>query len=166
MALLIMIAANVVLYVIPTILVNNDEWLGLGVYLGGLALTGLCVVSYFILRDALERRAYRETVQRLIALERASSCKEWTLPAPESYVLFAGVSDIESDAFTLGLMQLVAMGALSPDGDSTILKRGQTPVDAHAGSLGAIYRLWAACAEQPVDESEGQVVEAQAQEAE
>ncbi len=130
------------------------------VIVGGLALLAL----YGIVHGALERRRYRKAVERLITLDRASSWKEWTLPAPESYALFAGVTKIESDAFKLGLMQLIAMGALSPDGDGTTLKRGQTPVDARAGSLAAIYGVWAACAEQP--DSGGQVVEVQAQEAE
>ena len=129
---------------------------------GGFALLVLCGIVH----GALEQRAYRKTVERLMALERASSWREWTLPAPESYALFAGVTKIESDAFKLGLMQLIAMGALSADGDGTTLERGQTPIDARAGSLAAVYGVWAACAEQPVHESEGQVVEAQTKEAE
>ena len=111
----ILIAVNVVLYVIPMILLKYYDWPGPVVYYAGLALIGLCVISYLIVLDALERRAYRKTVERLLALEPRRSLSEWTLPAPESDALLRGVTQAKSDAFKLGLLQLIAMSVLSPD---------------------------------------------------
>jgi hypothetical protein len=104
------------------------------------------------LRGALERRADRKTVQRLLTLEPRRSWSEWALPAPESYALLRGVTNVKGDAFKLGLLQLTAMGVLEPEGSDapegaggdTALRRGPAPVDAVAGSLMPIYRLWAA----------------------
>jgi hypothetical protein len=147
-------AVQLLLVVIPWKLWENFGWPAVVVYFGGFALIGLCVASYFIVQDALERRATRKTVERLLALEPRSSWREWALPAPESYALLRGVTKVKSDAFKLGLLQLVAAGVLEPvDNDAssaggrsseTILRLGPAPADTLAGSLVLIYRLWAA----------------------
>jgi hypothetical protein len=111
--------------------------------LPGLALIGIGV--------ALERRADRITVRRLLALDPPRSWGMWALPAPESYVLFRGEQRESEDAFKLGLLQLVAAGVLRPvkdldpsrRGRVTFLERASVSTEALAGSLAPIYDLWA-----------------------
>ncbi len=163
--LIALIAFYLLVYVIPVILGKNFDWPGVVVWFGGLALIGLCVGSYFIVQEALERRATRKTVERLLALEPRRSWREWALPAPESYVLLRGVTKVKGDAFKLGLLQMIAMGVLAPDGSETpeggdgetTLRRGPAPADALAGSLVPIFRLWAASAEDQVGEGHATV---------
>ncbi|MBI4329345.1 MAG: hypothetical protein HY685_05735, partial [Chloroflexi bacterium] len=98
-----------------------------------------------------ERRAAKNVVERLLALQPPRSWNEWTLPAPESYTLLRGGYYLRSDAFELGLLQLIAMGVLAPGGEEapeggggdTPLRRGPAAAHALAGSLVSIYRLWA-----------------------
>jgi MFS family permease len=125
-----------------------------------------------VLLEALERRTTRKTVERLLALEPRRSWSEWALPAPESYVLLRGGTNVKSDAFKLGLLQMIAMGVLATDGSEgdTTLRRGPALADALAGSLVSIHRLWAASAEDQVQKVadrvvEGQVVQDQIEEA-
>lgn len=172
MGALILIALNVVLYGIPMFLLKHYDWPGVVVWFGGLGLIVLCLISYGIVEYALERRATRKTLERILALEPRSSSRDWAMPAPESYALLRGVTNVRSDAFKLGLLQLIAMGVLAPDGGEapesggdTILRRGPAPADALAGSLIPIHRMWAASAEDQVEQPENRVVEVQEQEA-
>lgn len=170
-ALVAITLAITLLYEIPVKLGENFGWRGPVLYFSGPMLILLCLISYCTVKDALERRATRKTVERLLALEPRSSWRDWDLPAPESYALLRGGTRVKSDAFKLGLLQLIAMGVLAPDGGEppkggggdTTLRRGPAPADGIAGSLIPIHRLWAASAEDQVEEH--QVVEAQAQEA-
>ena len=107
------------------------------------------------LKSAIERRAARRTVERLIALEPASFISGWALPAPESYALLTGARNLKSDAFKLGLMQLIVMGVLAQDGSGapesggdTTLRRGPTPDKAAPGSLARIRSLWVSATEE------------------
>jgi hypothetical protein len=144
------------------------NWLVVG-FVGFFGLIGLLGV----LGDALQRRAARKTVERLLALQPLRSWSEWALPAPESYALLLGVTHVKSDAFKLGLLQLIAMDVLAPEGGQapeggrgdTALRRGPAPGDALAGSLIPIYRLWAASAEDQVQRVEDRVVQDQIEEA-
>ena len=119
------------------------------------------IAALGVLGSALERRAYKRTVQRLIALEAGSSWHDWTLPAPESYALFAGVTKVENDAFKLGLLQMIAGGVLVPagggapegGGGDTALKRGPAAADTLAGSLVPIHSLWTASVGDQVEEA-------------
>ena len=154
----------IVLYVVWMVALEIFGGWALLVIVGGLALFALGG----IVQGALERRAYRKTVERLITLQAGSSWHDWTLPAPESYALFAGVTKVESDAFKLVLLQMIAMGVLVPDageapeggeGD-TALKRGPAPADALAGSLVPIHRLWVASVGDKVEQAEDLIEEA------
>ena len=139
----------------PMILVEHFGWLALVMYLGSFGMLLLSAILCEIVRSAVERRAYRRIVERLLALEPVRSRGEWVLPAPESYALLRGVARVKSDAFKLGLIQLIAMDVLAPDGSEvpeirggdTTLGRGPAPADALVGSLVPIHRLWAASLE-------------------
>ena len=139
------------------------------IMVGGFAL----FLLYGMVQASLEQRAARKTVERLLALEPQRSWSDWALPAAESYALLRGVTNVKSDAFKLGLLQMIAMGVLASDGGeapdggggNTTLKRVPAPGDALAGSLVPIHRLWVASTKTQVDEVEDQVVEAQVEEA-
>ncbi len=155
MSTLIGIALGVANVVALNLTLNLIGWPVLVVYFGGLALLVLSAISYHFLRSAVERRADRKTVERLLALEPRTSWSEWALPAPESCALLRGVKHGKGDAFKLGVIQLIAMDVLEPEGGGgdTTLRRGPAPAEALVGSLSPIYRLWAAS-------TEGQAAEA------
>ncbi len=117
-----------------------DPTLIFWIAVGGLAAT---LILFNVLSDTLERRAARRRLQHLLSLDTLSSSRAWTLPAPESYALLRGVSGAGSDAFKLGLLELIADGVLEPAGvGQTALRRGSAPLDPLAVSLAAIHRLW------------------------
>ena len=112
----------------------------------GMVVAGLAVVGlHSVVRRALEWRADRRMVRRLLAQEPGWSRRDWTLAAPESYMLLQGIRRASRDGFKLGLLQLVAAGVLRPYktcGEIILsVNRGPAPVEAVTGSLAAIYNL-------------------------
>jgi hypothetical protein len=110
----------------------------------GLVSSGALVAASLLTiwtSEVLEQRALRNTVRRLLALEPQRSWSEWPLPAPESFVLLQGVDSAKGDAFKMGLLQLVAMGVLTTEGQDTALVRGPAGVTSPAGSNGPATTL-------------------------
>ena len=77
----------------------------------------------------------------------------WRLTAPESYILLHGLDASPRDAFKLGLMELVARGALVLDNDArqsgrrgtrriAALRDGPNPITPREIPLQAIWDLW------------------------
>jgi len=127
------------------------------------ALGGL--IAVFVVACAVtewvERRAFRKTVQRLLSLDAVPSRRDWSLAAPESYVLLRGVTKAKSDGFKLGLLQLMAAEVFVPKdhedpetgvAQETTLRRGPTSMEAVTGSLQAIYDLCDASSDVTVGE--------------
>ena len=128
------------LVAVPRIAEENPKlaiWFVVGL-LTILALLGV----YGALRYALERRAIKGTLKRLRLIDNVPSSREWTLPAPESYMLLRGVARGSSDAFKLGLLQLMAAGVLIPEdrgaAKETVLRQDFGSTNAVTGSLEVI----------------------------
>jgi len=108
------------------------------------------VVVACAVTERVERRAFRQTVQRLLSLDAVPSRRDWSLAAPESYVLLRGVKKARSDGFKLGLLQVMAAEVFVPKdhedtetgaAQETSLTRGPTSMEAVTGSLQTIYDL-------------------------
>ena len=136
------------------------------IYIGGYTLLLLLFGLVLALKSAVERRAWRRGVQRLLLLDTLASSREWSLPAPESYALFRGVEKVKSDGFKLGLLQLIAMGVMEPEGSEapeagggdTALMPGPAPACSLSGSLLAVHRLCGMLVENQSEEGEDPVV--------
>jgi hypothetical protein len=108
------------------------------------------------INTGLKRHATRKTVQRLLALPPTALRPKWHLPAPESYILFAGKNKTQDQPFKAGILQLLAERVLTLEvfveepgktpkysgSGKTILERGPASKERLEGSLAAIYHLW------------------------
>jgi hypothetical protein len=96
---------------------------------------------------ALDRRAARDTVLRLLDRTPMTSWTEWQLPAAESFALLFGQKSLSTAGPTLAMLQLVAMDVLEPDGSDGgtqygTLAEGRAASAPLTGSTAAMYRLW------------------------
>ena len=115
-------------------------WAGMA-YLGSIfAIIWLIDAIPKSVEGCSRKTATHETLKEVMSQIPRESGVKWQLPAPESLVLLRGVHQSGSDAFKLGVLQLIWTGALTENETTKTLQK-QAVSQALAGSLKDIYSL-------------------------